>query len=494
MEYLIKPWEHQLQAIGMADHVRDLALFFEMGTGKTGTTINILRHRYAGQRRLMRTLVLGPVIVVKNWQNEFKMHSKIAPHDVVALTGSGAKRCKTFQDFAHDPGTGTLTRGRIFVTNYEAMEMDKLHALIQDWQPEILVCDESHRLKNPNSVRAKKVMQLADRCKHRYLLTGTPILNSALDIFMQYRILDSGETFSWVDHATRQPRPMNFFEFRGCYFEDRNSGMRGKLNYFPKWEPRKDTYEQLNSMIYRKALRVLKKDCLDLPPLIRQVERVELGKEQRRLYDEMRTEYITWVKEHESSPEPRAVVAQMALVKALRLQQIASGYAKTEVGTEVKIKDNPRLTRLSELLEELTPNHKVIVWATFHENYRQIAAVCKKLGIRYVELHGGISHTERSKGVDAFRTEGDCRVVIGNQGAAGIGINLVEASYSIFYSRNFSLEHDLQAEARNYRGGSEIHSRVTRLDLVAPDTIDELIAEALATKQNIAEQVLAWKV
>ena len=82
--------------------------------------------------------------------------------------------------------------------------------------------------------------------------------------------------------------------------------------------------------------------------------------------------------------------------------------------------------------------------------------------------------------------------MIANQTAGGIGINLTAASYSIFYSRNFSLEADLQAEARNYRGGSEVHKKITRIDLVAADSIDSLVVEALAKKENISEQILAW--
>lgn len=503
-------WQHQKDGVAMARKIPNLALFFEMGTGKSRTTIEILRERFSAERRLMRTLILGPVIVVKNWQVEFGMYSKIQPYDVVPLTGPGKKRVKTFMEYAVDPQTETLTRGRIFITNYEAMEMDELVKVIKDWQPEILVCDESQRLKNHQSVRARKVVELLGeyfedvpatvehpngsaielpktkkvlrrKVKHVYELTGTPILNSAMDIFMQYRILDSGKTFG-----------ANFFEFRGQYFEDLNKGMPSQ-KHFPKWSPRPETYEILNNKIYSKAMRVLKKDCLDLPPLVRQKRFVELGKEQARIYKEMKNEYIAWVKSHEDTGEPRAVVAQMALTKALRLQQIVSGYAKTDDGAEIPIKDNPRLDDLRELLEELTPNHKVIVWATFHENYRQIAKVCKELKIEYVELHGGISTTEKNRAVDRFRTDNAVRVVIANQAAAGIGINLVEASYSIFYSRNFSLEQDLQAESRNYRGGSEVHEKVTRIDLVASETIDELILEALAMKQGIAEQILEWK-
>jgi SNF2 family DNA or RNA helicase len=483
-------WNHQKKAIEMARQVRDLALFFEMGTGKSRTTIEIIREHCNRERRLKRILILGPVIVVRNWQAEFGMFSKIAQHDIVALTGAGKKRVKTFQDYAIDPKTLTLTRPRIFITNYEALEMDALYQLLLEYKPEILVCDESHRLKNPQSKRAVKAAHLADQAENRYLLTGTPILNSAMDIFQQYRILDGGQTFG-----------RNFFEFRGTYFEDLNAQMPSHIR-FPKWMPRTETYEILNQKIYRKALRVLKSECLDLPPLIRQKIEVELGPEQKRAYEEMKNEYITWVKEHESSSEPKAVVAQMALVKALRLQQIASGFAKTEDGTEVQLKDNPRLDALKDLLEELTPNHKVIVWATFRENYRQIARVCEELKIGYSEIHGEVSGSEKHKSEARFREHPDCRVIIANPKAAGIGINLVEyahtvskgaSSYSIFFSRNFSLADDLQAESRNYRGGSEVYKNVTRIDLVARDTIDELILEALANKQQIAEHILGWK-
>lgn len=79
---------------------------------------------------------------------------------------------------------------------------------------------------------------------------------------------------------------------------------------------------------------------------------------------------------------------------------------------------------------------------------------------------------------------------MGHPGSGGIGINMVIASYSIFYSRNFSLEQDLQAEARNHRGGSEIHAKVTRINLIAKGTIDEIVADALKNKVQIGENIL----
>ena len=322
-------------------------------------------------------------------------------------------------------------------------------------------------------------MQLADQSAHNYILTGTPILNSSQDVFMQFRILDRGETFG-----------KNFYTFRHTYFEDENARRKGTQGYYPKWIPKPFSFDELQGKISRKALRVLKSECLDLPPLIRQQVYTEMNTEQKRMYKEMMNDYITWLKDNKD--QPRAVLAQLAVTKALRLQQIVTGFASDEEGKLHRLNSVPRLKVLEELLVDLTPGNKVIVWATFKENYKMIAELCDKIGIKYREIHGDISHNQRQINMNDFRKDPEVRVMIANQSAGGTGINLIEASYSIYYSKGFKLEDDLQSEARNYRGGSEIHDKVTRIDIVAKGTVDELIAEALQNKQNIADRILGW--
>lgn len=466
-------WNHQVHAIRVAEVVPDLGLFFEQGTGKTRTLIEIVRRRYAKHNKLMRTIIFAPIIVCENWRSEFKMYSKINPMDVVVLTGSQKKRIKDFLYHVGDDLSGT----KIFVTNYESCQMQDLFNLILRWKPEVLVCDESQRVKNHESIRARKVAMLADQSKHNYILTGTPILNSPMDIYMQFRILDRGTTFG-----------KNFFSFRGMYFEDKNARM-SKQNYFPKWEARADSYQSLQDKIKTKALRVLKKDCLDLPPLVRQVIHVPMSPAQARMYREMYNDFITFINDH--SDQPRAVVANLAVVKATKLQQIVSGFVKDESGVCHRIDDAPRLSVLSELLDDLAVHSKVIVWSHYKENQRMVTEVCEKLGLGYAEIHGDIKDKEAQ--MKRFRTDPECRVMAANQAAGGVGVNLVEAAYMIYYGKGFKLEDDLQSEARNYRGGSEMHEKITRIDLVTPGSIDELVNESLANKQNVSETILSWK-
>ena len=185
----------------------------------------------------------------------------------------------------------------------------------------------------------------------------------------------------------------------------------------------------------------------------------------------------------------------MALVKLLRLQQIVSGFVKLEdIGEKTHLfEDAPRSKVLKELLEEITPDNKVIVWAKFKQNYEQIRVVCRQLGIKWVEIHGGISAKEKEQSILDFRNDSDVRVCIANQASAGTGVNLVEASYMIYFTRSFSLDDDLQSESRNYRGGSNIHEKITRIDLVSKDTVDEVILGALRNKKKIADIILDKK-
>jgi len=474
MKYLLQPWQHQLEIIEKAKDRNHYAIFAEVGTGKSGMLVNILRHKFYEQKKVLRTIILCPPIVRNNWLSEFKLHSKVSDR-VVVLKGPGKKRLATFEKYAFGDAFGPLYDMKndcIFVTNYESLSMKELFHAFKKWQPECLALDESHRCKSFQAKRTKLAIELADLCRYKYLLTGTPILNTPMDIWSQFRILDGGETFD-----------KNFWAFKARYFYDKNSGMPAQ-KYFPDWRPRPGIADTFNSLIYAKSSRVLKKDCLDLPPLVRETRSINLEDDQKRMYEEMKKNFVAYL-------DDKACVATLALTKALRLQQITSGFWRDDAGKDFEFTKNNRLDALMEVLDEIVPSgHKVIIWACFAKNYEQIM---KRIGDKYKAclLVGGMSDKEREGSLDTFAKDGE--ILVANQQAGGIGINLTMSSYSIYYSRNFSLEADLQSEARNYRGGSEIHEKVTRIDLLAPGTIDEIIHDALSRKENLANSILKLK-
>lgn len=458
--------------MAMSKNLNDMALLADMGTGKTGALVNILRIKYGENGRVLRTLILSPLVTLFNWKDEFEKHSYIDPEKVHVIYGPTAKKEKLFHratDFDAD---------QILLMNYEGMISPKMVRLIDEWRPEVIVLDESHYCKSHKAKRSKSVFAIAQHAKHRYIMTGTPMTNDIPDLFMQYKILDGGETLG-----------NNFFVFQRKYMYDANGAWSHQPNHFPKWVTRPEKMEEINGLLYKKAIRVTKDECLDLPPLVEKTYKVPLSPKQKKYYDQMERDFVTFVEEGEKKG---VAVAQLALTKALRLQQIVTGFVNDEEGNVIEIEDNPRLKAVEELVTSLQAKHKVIIWCSFRHNYKQLGKLLTKMKVKHCFITGEMSLVDKRKSMEDFENDDATRVIVCNRRAAGIGINLVSASYSIVYSRNFSLEEELQSRDRNYRGGSQIHERITRINLCAEGTIDEKTTEALLSKKKISDDILHY--
>jgi len=452
-------------------------LFHEQGTGKTLTTITILRNLFLKHRKPLKTLIFCPAIVVDNWAREIDQWSKCGKY-VHKLQGTKKQRMKDIEE----------SEALIFITNYEALHMDGLFwdevgtkkkplRKLKKLGFEVLILDESHRAKTHNSNTTKMLIRMSDKIHYRYILTGTPILNTASDIWSQYRILDGGERFG-----------ANFYAFRNLYYMDKNAGMPSD-KHFPDFVLRMGALEAINEKIYTCADRVRKDEALTLPPLIKQSLFVDMSPEQSKAYKEMKAHFISYVEQVETG-ELKPAVAKIALTKALRLLQIVSGFVTTDDGEDVIFKKNPRIDGLKDILQDR--EGKIIIWATFKQNYKMISNLCDKLKISYGFLVGGQNPKKRASDLEEF-TKGDIRVLIASPQAGGTGVNLIEASTSIWFSRNFSLEHRLQGLARNHRKGSEMHKTINSIDLVCPGSLEENVLESLDNKECLSNALLKVK-
>lgn len=476
------PYQHQVIAVQKAREWNDIALLWECGTGKTRGVIDIIRDKFNANKRIMRTLILGPVAVIYNWKNEIAKYSKIDVNNHVFVLPD-TRRSERLTERLYSPVNKKLIDyNGIVIMNYEALLNEYVFELLEEWQPEIIACDESHMLKNPKAKRSKNVAKLAKKASSRIIMTGTPILQNSMDIYMQYLILDGGKTFG-----------TNFYVFQSSYFKDLNAGWKGNKAYFPKLVPIPERQADLSAKIYSKALRVTKEECLDLPPRVEQKVYVPLSAEQAKMYNTMKRDYIAFLDSPENKEKPIAIVAQLAVTRALRLQQIVCGFVKDDMGVEHEFEDIPRLKQLRDLLEEICPKYKCIIWCSFILNYKQVAKVCDVLGLKYVFITGDQDSKEKQSSVDDFQNDSTISVCIANRRAGGTGINLTAAPYSITYSKNFNLAEELQSRDRNHRGGSQIHEQIVKIDLISKDTIDELCTLALENKENISQTILSWR-
>lgn len=465
MNFKIKPWQHQLDVLERTRNKDHYALFWEVGTGKTFAMVSILRQKYIEAGTLLNTLIFCPIIVVENWKREILKYSDIEHSYITPLMGSAKKRIKTFDK-------AIQTHGQIVVTNYETLLMKELFDRFLEWGPQCVILDESHKCKDLKAKRTKSVVKLGRNARYKFILSGTPVTNSLFDVFSQYLFLDNGQTFG-----------SNFVKFRREYFTDLNKN-RPRQSYFPLWVPKENTSKRINFKLFHKAMRVKKEECLDLPPLVHQMVSFEMAPAQRKIYHQMERDCITYLND-------TVISADLAIKKAMKLHQITNNFL---INDEEKLQEwgqNPRIEALKEIISLIPKTEKFIVWCVFKYNYHCVRKLLHSMNILWGEIHGSIKMADRQLAIDSFNDSAHpMRAIIAHPKAGGIGINLTTASYSIFYSHNFSLEDNLQAEARNYRGGSEIHKKITRIDIVASNSIDETIVTALRNKKDVSETVL----
>ena len=471
-----KPWHHQVQAYHLVTTQMATLLAHDMGAGKSKVVVDAV----CNLDDCRRILVTCPKSVVDAWPVQFDRHAG-APVTVVPLReGTVAQRTQR-ADMALSLGRARGTK-TVIVINLEAAWQGAFGewALQQDW--DMVVCDEVHRIKAPAGKASRFMERVGRKARRRVGLTGTPMPHSPLDVYAQYRFLDTGIFGT------------SFVRFRGRYAIMGGYGQHEVLGY--------QHQDELNSKFYSIAHRVKKSDVLDLPPVIHEQRRVELCPEAMRIYKELEAEFIADV-------GSGVVTASNALARLLRLQQLTSGYAvidpagqPTEQPQSVRV-DNSKAAELAEILDDLGDDEPIVVFCRFRHDLDRIRETTEAAGRMYMELSGRANELARWQGwsKDTSRTrplpgrevrpQGDSQgSVLGVQiQAGGVGIDLTRAAYCMYYSLGFSLGDYVQSLGRLDRPGQT--RSVTYIHLVAAGTVDEKVYAALQKRADVVEAVLA---
>jgi SNF2 family DNA or RNA helicase len=341
---------------------------------------------------------------------------------------------------------------QIYIINYEGARIITENLLHRDF--DLLVCDESHALKEPTSLRSKACYRLSQNIKHKIIMTGTPILNSPLDVFAQYRVL-SPTVYG-----------LSWYRFRARY-----AIMGGYMN--------KMVIKYVNMKDFKARLFVCstiktKEECLDLPDKLYETIRLDLPQDQRSMYKDLKDAFI-------AEFQDKIVSAPVMLTRLMRFSQITAGFYKTIQGEEHAFKTNPKTDWLIEWVKD--NQKKIVVFCRFHKEIDMLKAALAEVGIGSVCVDG--RNTDRMDSIHRFDNDPECKVFIGQIQVAGQGINLQSASYCTFLSNSYSYGERRQAEDRIHRIGQK--SNCTYFDIVYRDTIDEKLLKVLAKKEELAK-------
>jgi SNF2 family DNA or RNA helicase len=413
-------------------------------------------------------LIIAPKGVYKNWfDSEIPSHMPDYVEKKVGLwrTDPNAKDLK--------PLFSTGAELHILIMNVEAFSTKKgvlfAHKFLSCHNA-LIGIDESTTIKNPNAKRTKSILSLKPLSKFRRILTGSPVTKSPLDLFSQCQFLDS-----WLLNQS------SYYAFRTRYAVCRKINVSGRqVEIVVGYRNLGELSEKVKPFSYR----VLKDDCLDLPPKTYTKRIIELSDEQKKVYKTMKEKAIAFL-------NGKMVSTATVITQLMRLHQITCGHFTSDDGDVQEIKNN-RIDQLMEILEEV--EGKAVIWAHYRYDIKKIVeAISKKYGENsVVTYYGDTSTDDRQKAITKIQDkDSSVRFIVGTPQTGGYGITLTGASTMIYYSNGYDLEKRQQSEARIDRIGQE--KPMTYIDIIAEGTVDDKIVQSLRKKVNIATEVMGEK-
>ena len=465
-KFKMKPYKHQLTALEKSWNKETYAYFMEMGTGKTKVLIDNMSMLY-DKGKIDSALIIAPKGVVKTWyEQELPTHLPDHIENVTILWQSNINKK---QQEKLESLFEIETALHILIMNVEALSTEKGVKFAQKFlnsHKVLMAIDESTTIKTPTAKRTKNIISLGRMAKYRRIMTGSPVTKNPLDLYTQCEFLDP-----WLLDFT------SYYAFRNRYAEMETMHLRGRtIQVVSEFK----NLGELSDTVKKFSYRVLKEDCLDLPPKNFIKRHITLTKDQKKVYEQMKKQAISVLNGKVSS-------TMTVLTQLMRLHQITCGHFTADDGSIQNIENN-RIKELMEILEEI--DGKAIIWANYQ---RDVAEIIKQVIKKYgkgsiVDYYGLTPQDERQDNIRKFQNGAKCRFLVGTPQTGGYGITLTKANTVIYYSNGYDLEKRLQSEDRAHRIGQK--KNVTYIDIICEDTVDEKIVKALRDKINIASEVL----
>lgn len=437
---------------------KGFGFLFEMGTGKTLTSIATMGAMYS-MGAIERVLIVAPTSVCPVWPQDIGNYADFK-FRVGVLTGTKEHRLRELEAVKNYP----LKALKIVTINYESVWRDGLFEALKDYNPDLIIADESQRIKTHDAQQSKAMHQLGDIARYKLILSGTPVQNNAIDIFSQYRFLDP-TVFG-----------INFYAFRNRY------AIMGGFN-----QKQIIGYRDLDSLIkkeYSIAYRVTKEEALDLPEQTFLTRNIPLEGKFKTLYQKIKRDSFA---ELENGGQ---ISAPTVLTKLLRLQQFTGGFIQPDEGSKPEYVFDGKLQALEDIIDDyvLGEGKKLVIFCRFRPEIDLITKLIQKKKIGFQSIYGDIKIEDRGPIVEDFQKNPKTMIFLAQIDTAGLGITLTAADTCVYYSANFNYAAYSQSLARIHRIGQR--NICTYIHLVVEHTVDQDIYKALARKEDLAKAVV----
>lgn len=446
-------WDNQREAMEFSMAHPAVMLDMDMGTGKTRVAIEVAFAR----KDVYKVLVVCPKAVVPVWRENL---TKFAPNQSWVCwdrqNGTVRDKAEDLKGWLKTPGTLQVT-----VINYDCVWRKPMGDLILKAGYHMVVLDESHRAKAAGSKVSKYLAMLGKKVKYKMCLSGTPMANSPLDVYGQYRFLD----------------PSIFGTNHGAFLQEYAIMGGPERRFIIGFQNQQELQRRFRTIAYTCKMSDIA-DRIKLPDALPPVKvEVTLPNRDYRIAKELNAEFI-------AECNSGHIVAGNVLTRMTRLQQISSGFCLTQEGPlsepVVAKLNTAKEDQLAEMLDDIGHTESVVVFCVFRHDLEATRNAARKAHRPYFELSGSENTLEEWK-----RMPG---AVLGVQIQAGAeGVDMTNANHAIYFSIPHSLALYNQSKARLYRPGQS--RPVSFVHLVAERTIDESLYKSLLRKEDIIDAI-----
>lgn len=423
---------HQREALAYALTRDAIGLFLDMRLGKTPVCI-----RWARKRRFKRVLLIAPLDVLPGMQWEAELRQEgvwpvcIWPNEKRDLWLEAA---------------ATSSMGWYGI-NYEAV---RNNPDILDWHWDLIVLDESTRIRNPKAQITKIILASTDHIRHRAILSGLPNPESSLDLFCQMKFLH-GEFLGYD----------NYWHFRQAKFN----------NVFYDWVPRKGVREQIKQSVHSTCfIRSRKQTGLGNKRVFER-RYVVMNAVQKTMQTSLNRDFMAGTKETKWAPVQQTWMARLAGGFDPDLTLVADG----------------KYSLLSRIVTEERPREQIVVWFRFTKEIQEAARRLRKKNVKIAVITGATKKRIRPQIQRDFHA-GKFRVLLMQVKIGQYGLNLSCANTAIYFSNVWDAEVRLQSMERIEHMAK--HMPLLFIDLITRSSVDEAVLDALQEKKQDSRSIL----
>jgi SNF2 family DNA or RNA helicase len=446
---------HQRDAVAKMLPARVGALFMDMGTGKSRTTLELACLR---QHKWDRLFWFVPCSLKETIYHELLKHSDLSEKDIKLWDERVRDDRLPLSARFHIIGIESMSASNRTVLAYAAIVTEQ----------SFVVVDESSYIKGHNSLRTLRITELSACARYRLILTGTPFSNGIADLYAQMAFLSK----KILGYSSFYSFAANHLEYE---MRRDNAGVQRRTNHVI----RAHNIEYLAAKIAPYIYQVRKSECLELPDKLYETRYFSMTDEQHRAYEQAKDEILSL------EPDDWTSIAIFRLFTAL--QAIVCGFwtrmdPKTHQRERLTL-NHQRIAVLQTVIDEIPDGEKIIIWSKYQHAVSEIrAALCLREGADAVaEFHGMIPQHHRHQELRRWQ-QGGARYLLATQSTGGHGLTLNESAYAIFYADGYKYTDRVQAEDRQHRLGQT--RQPTYISLCCAYSIDERIQIALEQKGN----------